>query len=91
MPDFMQAAGYSTWYTGKLMNGHTVENCERLPVSGFVSYDSEGVSWWVLIVVLQNSSDFLVGKWIPMMFSTHAYICPLLDPYTYDYWNVGQF
>jgi hypothetical protein len=37
LPDFMQRAGYSTWYTGKLMNGHTVENCERLPVSGFVS------------------------------------------------------
>jgi N-acetylglucosamine-6-sulfatase len=39
LPDFLQTAGYSTYYTGKLMNGHTVENCERLPVSGFNSSD----------------------------------------------------
>ncbi|KAJ9125075.1 hypothetical protein QFC22_000028 [Naganishia vaughanmartiniae] len=39
LPDFLQTAGYSTYYTGKLMNGHTVDNCESLPVSGFNSSD----------------------------------------------------
>lgn len=32
--DFLQAEGYGTYYTGKLMNGHTSENCAALPVSG---------------------------------------------------------
>lgn len=32
--DFVQAEGYGTYYTGKLMNGHTSENCASLPVSG---------------------------------------------------------
>jgi arylsulfatase A-like enzyme len=37
LPDHLQAAGYSTYYVGKLMNDHTEDNCESLPVSGFVS------------------------------------------------------
>lgn len=68
LPDFLQQAGYNTYYTGKFMNDHTEKNCESLPVSGYVR-----------IVYLsgesptdaQNSSDILV------------------DPYTYDYWNVS--
>lgn len=32
--DFLQQQGYGTYYTGKLMNGHTSENCASLPVSG---------------------------------------------------------
>ncbi|WVQ83467.1 hypothetical protein IAT38_005608 [Cryptococcus sp. DSM 104549] len=39
LPDFVQAAGYNTYYTGKLMNDHTEGNCESLPVSGFNSSD----------------------------------------------------
>ncbi|OXB34748.1 hypothetical protein LQV05_003143 [Cryptococcus neoformans] len=39
LPDFVQAAGYNTYYTGKLMNDHTDANCESLPVSGFNSSD----------------------------------------------------
>lgn len=39
LPDFLQQAGYDTYYTGKLMNEHSVDNCERLPVSGFNSSD----------------------------------------------------
>lgn len=62
LPDFMQQAGYSTWYTGKLMNGHTVDNCERLPVSGFVSCGSSRIACPELTIGWQNSSDFLVGK-----------------------------
>ncbi|EKD03024.1 arylsulfatase precursor [Trichosporon asahii var. asahii CBS 8904] len=32
--NFMQEAGYGTYYTGKLMNGHNIDNCASLPVSG---------------------------------------------------------
>ncbi|TYJ53503.1 hypothetical protein B9479_005889 [Cryptococcus floricola] len=39
VPDFVQAAGYNTYYTGKFMNDHTDRNCESLPVSGFNSSD----------------------------------------------------
>ncbi|WVQ83413.1 hypothetical protein IAT38_005554 [Cryptococcus sp. DSM 104549] len=39
LPDFVQAAGYNTYYTGKYMNDHTEENCESLPVSGYNSSD----------------------------------------------------
>lgn len=39
LPDWLQAAGYNTYYTGKLMNGHDEKNCESLPVSGFNSSD----------------------------------------------------
>ncbi|WVQ74652.1 hypothetical protein IAR50_004254 [Cryptococcus sp. DSM 104548] len=39
VPDFVQAAGYNTFYTGKFMNDHTDKNCESLPVSGFNSSD----------------------------------------------------
>ncbi|KAK4688406.1 hypothetical protein P7C73_g1707, partial [Tremellales sp. Uapishka_1] len=39
LPDFLQEVGYNTYYTGKLMNDHTEENCESLPVSGFNSSD----------------------------------------------------
>jgi arylsulfatase A-like enzyme len=36
LPDFLQQAGYNTYYTGKFMNDHTEKNCESLPVSGYV-------------------------------------------------------
>ncbi|KLT43770.1 putative arylsulfatase precursor [Cutaneotrichosporon oleaginosum] len=39
LPDFLQRAGYATFYTGKYMNAHTEENCESMPVSGFTSSD----------------------------------------------------
>lgn len=39
VPDFLQQAGYATYYTGKLMNAHTESNCESLPVSGFTESD----------------------------------------------------
>jgi arylsulfatase A-like enzyme len=38
LPDFLQQAGYDTYYTGKYMNHHDEDNCETLPVSGFVSH-----------------------------------------------------
>ncbi|SCV67034.1 BQ2448_5680 [Microbotryum intermedium] len=39
LPSFLQQAGYSTRYVGKLMNGHTVDNYERLTPSGFTDAD----------------------------------------------------
>ncbi|TXT08809.1 hypothetical protein VHUM_02937 [Vanrija humicola] len=39
LPDWLQRAGYDTFYVGKLMNDHTADNCESLPVSGFTSSD----------------------------------------------------
>lgn len=35
LPSWLQDAGYSTFYTGKLMNGNTVKNAHTLPVQGF--------------------------------------------------------
>ncbi|GMK57933.1 hypothetical protein CspeluHIS016_0407670 [Cutaneotrichosporon spelunceum] len=39
MPDFLQAAGYNTYYVGKYMNQQTEANCVELPVSGFNASD----------------------------------------------------
>lgn len=35
LPSWLQAAGYATYYTGKLMNGNTVQNWASSPVQGF--------------------------------------------------------
>ncbi|KAJ9475977.1 Arylsulfatase [Pseudozyma hubeiensis] len=35
LPTWLQSAGYSTYYTGKLMNGNTVTNWKTSPVLGF--------------------------------------------------------
>ncbi|GAA5864377.1 hypothetical protein JCM8547_005802 [Rhodosporidiobolus lusitaniae] len=35
LPSFLQQAGYSTRYTGKLMNGHTTGNVESLEAEGW--------------------------------------------------------
>ncbi len=34
LPSWLQRAGYSTYYTGKLMNGNTVTNWKTSPVQG---------------------------------------------------------
>ncbi|SGY80919.1 BQ5605_C009g05404 [Microbotryum silenes-dioicae] len=39
LPSFMQSAGYSTRYVGKLMNGHNVNNYEALAPAGFTDAD----------------------------------------------------
>ncbi|ORY86729.1 putative arylsulfatase precursor [Leucosporidium creatinivorum] len=39
LPSFLQDAGYSTYYTGKLMNGHTVRNFDRLEPEGWTETD----------------------------------------------------
>jgi len=39
LPDFLQAAGYNTYYVGKFMNDQTDKNCVELPVSGFNGSD----------------------------------------------------
>lgn len=39
LPDFLQQAGYNTYYVGKFMNSHTAENCVSMPVSGFNGSD----------------------------------------------------
>ncbi|KDE06712.1 hypothetical protein MVLG_03058 [Microbotryum lychnidis-dioicae p1A1 Lamole] len=39
LPSFLQSAGYSTRYVGKLMNGHNVNNYEKLAPAGFTDAD----------------------------------------------------
>ncbi|KAH7324749.1 alkaline-phosphatase-like protein [Stachybotrys elegans] len=39
LPVWLQAAGYNTYYTGKLWNQHTVENHNNPPVKGFNGSD----------------------------------------------------
>ncbi|GAA6007187.1 hypothetical protein JCM10207_001537 [Rhodosporidiobolus poonsookiae] len=38
LPTFLQAAGYNTYYSGKLMNGHTVGNVESLEAEGWTDH-----------------------------------------------------
>ncbi|GAA6041490.1 hypothetical protein JCM8097_001902 [Rhodosporidiobolus ruineniae] len=38
LPSFLQAAGYNTYYTGKLMNGHTVFNVDSLEAEGWTDH-----------------------------------------------------
>ncbi|KAN0065354.1 hypothetical protein ACQY0O_001190 [Thecaphora frezii] len=35
LPSWLQAAGYDTYYTGKLMNGNTIANAQSIAVHGF--------------------------------------------------------
>jgi arylsulfatase A-like enzyme len=39
LPVWLQAAGYNTYYTGKLFNSHTVDNYNKPYVNGFTSSD----------------------------------------------------
>ncbi|KII86595.1 hypothetical protein PLICRDRAFT_142944 [Plicaturopsis crispa FD-325 SS-3] len=39
LPNFLQKAGYGAYYIGKLMNGNTVANAEKLPASGWDDSD----------------------------------------------------
>jgi len=38
LPSFLQEAGYATYYTGKLMNGHTTGNVESLEAEGWTDH-----------------------------------------------------
>ncbi|SCZ95918.1 BZ3500_MvSof-1268-A1-R1_Chr8-1g09882 [Microbotryum saponariae] len=50
LPSFLQEAGYSTRYVGKLMNGHTVDNYESLTPAGFTDaeflLDPQTYNYW---------------------------------------------
>lgn len=39
LPLWLQAAGYNTYYTGKLFNGHTASNYNDPPVNGWNGSD----------------------------------------------------
>ncbi|KIY46643.1 sulfatase [Fistulina hepatica ATCC 64428] len=74
LPSFLQAAGYSTYYTGKLMNGHQTDNAVELPVQGFNdsewfldpwTYDYLNVS-----VSINNEEPF----WLNGVYSQYAIV-----------------
>ncbi|KAL1405899.1 hypothetical protein Q8F55_007579 [Vanrija albida] len=72
LPDWLQRAGYDTFYVGKLMNDHTASNCQSLPTSSDFLVDPYTYDYWnpgfsrdngpVKVYKNQYSTDILARK-----------------------------